>query len=182
MDKSSEKLIDIFVRYFLLILIALPNLYIFYLIFTPLTVYPVYFLLNLLFDCSVYSNIINISGITIEVIKACVAGSAYYLLLIFNLSTPKIKLRKRITMIFVSFVALLILNILRIFFLSILFVSNSNLFDFTHKLFWYLLSILFVIGIWLIEVKVFKIKEIPFYSDILFIYKKSILKKKINKT
>ena len=35
---------------------------------------------------------------------------------------------------------------------------------------WYLGSTLFVIGIWFIEVKLFKIKEIPIYSDIKFLY------------
>jgi len=177
MDKTLKQFIDISIRYLILILIALPNIYIFYLIFTPLTVYSVYFLLNLFFDCTVTSNVITVSGVPIEIIKACVAGSAYYLLLIFNLSTPKIKFKKRINMIFISFASLLLLNILRIFFLSILFISSSIWFDFTHKLFWYLLSIVFVVGIWFAEVKAFKIKEIPFYSDILFLYKKSSLKR-----
>ena len=182
MRKSSRQLINILVRYLILILIALPNLYIFYLIFTPLTVYPIYFLLNLFFDCILSGKIIVVSGIPIEIIGACIAGSAYYLLLILNLSTPNINFKKRINMIALSFLSLLILNILRVFFLSLLFISDSIWFDFTHKLFWYLLSLVFVLGIWFAEVKYFKIKDIPFYSDILFLYKMSNLKKKVNKT
>ena len=160
---------SIIIRYLILILIALPNLYLFYLIFTPLTIYPVYFLLNLFWEASLQANTILINTFSIEVISACVAGSAYYLLLILNLSIPKIILKKRIKMILFAFSSLLILNILRIFILVSLFLMAPNLFDITHKLFWYLISIIFVIGIWFIEVRIFKIKQIPAYSDIKFL-------------
>ena len=101
-----------------------------------------------------------------EIIKACIIGSAYYLLLILNLSTPNIKLKKRILMIVLSFAALLFVNIFRIVFLSILFASKFSLLNLVHKLFWYLGSIIVVILIWFAEVKIFNIREIPFYSDI----------------
>ena len=172
MDKKLKKqLTDIFVRYLILILIALPNLYIFYLIFKPLTLYPIYFLLNIFFECSLSGHTISVGCFPIEIINACVSGAAYYLLLILNLSTPNIKLNKRIKMILLAFASFLILNIIRIIYLSLLFISSSPWFDFVHKTFWYLLSIAFVVGIWFAEVKAFNIKEIPFYSDILFIKK-----------
>ena len=63
------------------------------------------------------------------------------------------------------------LNILRIFFLSILTINNSQFFDFAHKLFWYLLSTIFVIGIWFLTIKIFKIKSIPGYTDIKYFAK-----------
>lgn len=167
MNKLSKQFLNLLIRYAILIIIALPGLWLFYFIFTPLTVYPVYFLLSLFFDTSLIGNIILISNyFPIELIGACIAGSAYYLLLILNLSIPKIKLQKRAKMILLSFASLLILNILRIFLLSLIFISGASWFDITHKLFWYLGSIVFVIGIWFAEVKFFKIKEIPFYSDI----------------
>ena len=172
MRKTTKKLLDLFIRYFLLILVALPNLYIFYLIFTPLTIYPLHFLLNLFFSASLLGNVITSSCFSIEIIGACVAGSAYYLLLILNLSTPKIKINKRIKMIVLAFMAFLIINILRIFLLSFLIASGSSLFDIAHKVFWYIGSIIFVILIWFAQVKIFKINQIPFYSDI-----KSILKR-----
>ncbi len=181
MNKLSKQFLDLLTRYAILIIIALPNLWLFYFIFTPLTVYPVYFLLSLFFDTSFMGNIILVGKFPIELIGACIAGSAYYLLLILNLSIPKIKLQKRIRMILLSFASLLTLNILRIFLLSLIFISGTSWFDITHKLFWYFGSIVFVVGIWFAEVKLFKIKEIPFYSDIrnLFklVYKKSNLKK-----
>jgi len=177
MEKISKQFIDLLIRYAILIIVAIPNFWLFYLLFTPLTVYSVYFLLNLFFDSSLMKNIILIGEFPIELIPACIAGSAYYLLLILNLSTPKIKIQKRAKMILFSFTFLLILNILRIFLLSLVFISGNSLFDITHKLFWYLGSTVFVVGIWFVEVKLFKIKEIPFYSDIKFLYKKSNLKK-----
>lgn len=161
-----NKIQNIFLRYFILILVAIPNLYLFYLIFAPLTIYPTYFLLNLFFNASLNQNIIQFNGSSIELISACIAGAAYYLLLILNLSTPQIKFKKRIKLIFSSFLIFLILNILRIFFLSLLFYSGSNYFDITHKIFWYSISTIFVVGIWFFQVKYYKIKQIPFYSDI----------------
>ena len=180
MKRISKNIVDIFVRYAILIIIALPNLWLFYFVFTPLTLYPVYFLLNLFFDASLTGSVITLAdSFPIALVGACIAGSAYYLLLIFNLSTPKIKLKKRLNMIFLSFASLLIINILRIFMLSIMSFSGSPLFDITHTLFWYLGSVVFVVGIWLAEIKLFKIKEIPFYSDIKFL---TLLKKKSDKT
>jgi exosortase/archaeosortase family protein len=163
--------LDLSLRYLILVLIALPNLYLFYLIFTPLTVYPIYFIFNLLFGATLTGTTVIVKEIPIEIIKSCVAGSAYYLLFILNLATPNIKLNKRIKMILVSFIAFLILNLLRIIILSFLALSNSSLFDITHKISWYLLSVLFVVGIWFSMVKIYNIKQIPFYSDIKLLYK-----------
>ena len=153
---------NLLIRYTILVAVAIPNLYIFYLIFTPLTTYPVYFLLDLF----------NISSTSIKIIPACIAASAYYLLLILNLATPNIKLKKRITLIISAFATFLIINLLRIIFLTILYNSNSPLFNFTHLFFWYFLSTIFVLTIWFTQVKIYKIKSIPFYSDIKFLLNK----------
>jgi len=164
---------DIILRYFILVLVAIPNLWIFYTIFTPLTAYPVYWLLSIFYDANlVNNNIILINhAISIELIEACIAGSAYYLLLILNLSTPGIKTGKRIKIIALSFLIFLVVNVLRIFLLSLVAVSGSSIFYITHKIFWYTLSTIFVVAIWFAEVKNFKIRDIPFYSDIKFLYK-----------
>ena len=178
MKKGSNKFLDLFLRYIILVLVALPNLFLFYFIFTPLTVYPMYFLLNLFYDVSLMAgNILLINmEIPIEFIKACIAGSAYYLLLILNLAIPGIKLRKRINMLLLAFGIFLFLNLLRIFILAFLAISGSPSFDAVHKLFWYSLSTIFVVAIWFAEVKLFKIKEIPFYSDLKFLYKNIVRK------
>ena len=161
-----------------MLLIALPSFWIFYFIFTPLTIYAVYFTLNLFFDVLLNGNVIILNGqISIEIIPACVAGSAYYLLLVLNLSIFKIKLSDRLKMISLSFLAFFIINVFRIFILSTILLSSFTLFVISHKIFWYLLSTVFVVGIWFWEVKLFKIKEIPFFSDFKFLYKNSFLKK-----
>ena len=171
--KDTKNFLDIFIRYLILVVVALPGLWVFYFVFTSLTIYPIYFFLGLFFDVTLLGNILIINNeIPIEFIKACIAGSAYYLLLILNLSTPKIDLKKRVKMILLSFASLLFVNILRIVLLIFLFVYGFAFFDITHKFFWYFVSIVFVIGIWFAEVKIFKIKEIPFYSDLKFLYKK----------
>ncbi|MCX6746909.1 MAG: pacearchaeosortase [Candidatus Pacearchaeota archaeon] len=181
MKKEVNQLLSILLRYLVLIIAGFPSLWIFYLIFTPLTIYPVYFLIKLFHSATLITNFIIIDNyLPIEIINPCIAGSAYYLLLILNLSTPGLKFLKRLGLIFVSFFALLLVNILRIFLLSLLFVSGFSLFDITHELFWYFGSIVFVIGIWFLGVKMFKVREIPFYSDFLLLAK-SKLRKKLKK-
>ena len=69
-------------------------------------------------------------------------------------------------MICFAFVSFLIVNILRIVILSAIFVLKPTIFDISHKLSWYVGSIILVVAIWFIEVKKFKIKDIPFYSDV----------------
>jgi len=166
--RGNEFIYSIFARYLILVITAIPSFWIFYLIFTPLTIYPVYFILDLFFKASLSGNIIFIGNYPspISIIDACIAGSAYYLLLIFNLSVPNIKFYRRIKMICFAFVSFLIVNILRIVILSAIFVLKPTIFDISHKLSWYVGSIILVVAIWFIEVKKFKIKDIPFYSDV----------------
>jgi len=157
-------------RYAVLILVAIPNLYLFYFIFTPLTIYSVNFILNLFVTTSLSPGSIIMENITIQLIPACIGGSAYFLLLALNLTTPKIK--KRGSAILFSFSSLLVLNILRIVALSFLFYFNADWFNLAHKISWYVASVLFVAIIWYFEVKIFKIKNIPGFSDL-----KSLIKK-----
>lgn len=171
MNKTNRNYLGIFSRYIIILLLSLSNLYIFYFIFTPLTIYSFYYFSKIFFDVSLNGNILYIGSSSIELIGACIAGSAYYLLLTLNLSTPRINIKKRILMIFSSFLILLIANVLRIFFLMILFINNFDFFDITHKIFWYLVSTILVVLIWIFEVKIFKLKDIPFYSDLNFIFK-----------
>jgi len=171
----KDKAIQITIRY--LILLALMfTLPLIYKIFAPLTIYPTAYLLKIFYNIEIAKNLIIINNQTfIKIIPACIAGSAYLLLLILNLSIP-INIKKRIKTILLSFAILLILNIIRIFALSIWYHEAVPFFDFTHKLFWYGLSTIFVIAIWFYTVKKFKIKEIPIYTDLKF-FMKNIKKK-----
>ena len=82
---KKKQFLSAVIRYFLLVLAGLPNLWLFYFVFTPLTIYPVYFLFNFFFDVSLTEKIITVADcFPIELIPACIAGSAYYLLLVLN--------------------------------------------------------------------------------------------------
>ncbi len=179
MDKGDKNnFLRIIGRYAILVLIALPGFNFFYYIFSPLTIYPVYGLLNLFYDVNLVGTEIFIGIQPVDIIGACIAGAAYYFLLILNLSTQGIGINKRLKILAFSWGIFLIINILRIFSLSIMYVNGSPLFDLTHKLFWYLGSTVFVVVIWFLAVKLFNIKKIPFYSDIKTLYGKSVFGKK----
>lgn len=172
-NNVKAELKDIFLRYLILVIVALPGLALFYTIFRPLTVYPVYWILNLFYEADLISStIIILEGfLPIELVPACIAGAAYYLLLILNLTTPGINANKRIRMIVIAFLAFLTVNILRIFVLSIMALNGSSFFDITHEIFWYSVSTIFVVAIWFVQVSLFKIKEIPLYLDIKFLFR-----------
>ena len=175
---GSQRIFDILIRYSVLVILSIGGLWIFYIVFTPLTVYPVFFLLNYFFGAVLNSeaSVVLVAGIPIELIEACIAGSAYYLLIIFNLSTPEIKINQRLRMIFFSFLIFLAANILRIFVLSVLYMTASPVFDITHRFSWYFGSVVLILAIWFCQVKTYRIREIPFYSDLRFLYGHSLLK------
>lgn len=183
---------SIIFRYGLLLVLGLGNLFIFYLIFTPLTVYPVFGLISSIHEasllrgdlsqaCVVLQNIpllskiacmnttIFFKGYFASIVSACVAGSAYYLLLILNLSTP-MKNKQRVKSILFLIFMFLILNIFRIFGFALLFsIKGFELFDLAHTATWYFGSTIFVVLLWFANVTIFKIKSIPIYTDFKFI-------------
>jgi len=158
-----NKLTNLFIRYIIILVTGLGNLWLFYTVLTPLTIYMLYLLLSIVTSTTILGNTLMTSFITIELIPACVAGSAFYLLFILNLSTPQIKTKKRINILLFTFASLFVLNILRI---SILIsTSNTIYFNTLHWIFWHILSTIFVFVIWLLTIKIYKIKNIPIYSD-----------------
>ncbi len=173
-----KKTYSILIRY--LILLALMfSLPLIYKIITPLTLYTILGILKLFFkEVLLQGNIISIEFKTfLEIIPQCIAGSAYLLLLILNLTVP-MKSKKRFYSILTSFLLLFALNILRIFTLTLLQINNSSFFNITHKLFWYILSTVFVVGIWFLIVRLYSVKEIPVYTDIKYLLKQSKRKTK----
>tara|TARA_Y100000310_G_C20605886_1_gene775452 strand:+ start:656 stop:1171 length:516 start_codon:yes stop_codon:yes gene_type:complete len=155
----------ILIRYLILLAIVAFGLPIIYTIFTPLTINFTVLLLDLFYNIANFKELIVINATTyIYIVNACVAGSAYLLLLILNL-TIRMPSKLRIKSILYSFILLFLLNILRIAILASLYHNEVAYVEFTHALFWYGLSTLFVIGIWFETIRKFKIKRIPFYSD-----------------
>jgi len=177
----QNKLALMFVRYIVLAILALNSLYVIYLIVFPITIYPLVALFTLVDSSSfILGNIIAFKGEYIGIVRACLAGAAYYLLLILNLSTPMNTTKRAKSLVFLL-ISFLIINILRIFAFSLLFVSGFYYFDLAHELSWYVLSIILVIILWFTNVKIFKIKAVPVYTDITSIINLIKIEKKKRK-
>ena len=186
----DKRIAEMLFRYAFIFFAGLGNLFIFYFLFTASTIYFSAFLLKFFGEVIIYSSIKTIlfNDTAIEFVSACIAGSAYYLLFILamaiTLSQPKsgisryrstIKvgfssINRRILILCYLFCSFFLLNVLRIVFLVL--ISNSKFFNEINIFSWYLLSTIFVISIWFSAVKIFSIKKIPFYSDIIYLLNK----------
>ena len=155
----------ILIRYVLVLALALGNLAVIYAIFTPLTVFPVYWVLHAMYNAQyLIGNIIHFKGYYAEIISACVAGAAYYFLILLNMSTP-MSFKKRIYSLVFLLGSFLVLNILRILiFARVLFVGYAY-FDLVHEITWYIGSTVLVVAIWFVNVYLFRIEDIPVYTD-----------------
>ena|SRR3989344_2956251 len=175
---KKKELLPLILRYTLIIILGLNNAWIFYFVLTPLTVYSSAWILGLIYQevAIVGGNTIVFNGIYADIVGACIAGSAYYLLTILNLST-QMKLNKRIKNLAFLFLAFFIINVIRIVGFAMLYYSGFGYFDLAHDLTWYVGSTIIVVLIWFIGVKIFAIKEIPLYSDVRKILKKEKKKK-----
>ena len=167
MDKQSKKVLGLFARYISLIILGVGNLYILYKILTPLTIRTVSRILALFSPITLTENFLTFKGDAIEIIPACVAGAAFFLLLFLILSTAEIKPGKRSQMILFSMLTLFILNVLRIIILAL--IAKSSYFELTHWILWHIISTIFVVGIWFAMVKIYNIKSIPVYSDVRYL-------------
>jgi exosortase/archaeosortase family protein len=146
----------------------------FYLIFKPLTVGLTGLIMDIFYNVQINGSTLFFPSFnaSIEIVDACVAGSAYLLLFLLNILTKDIKILKRIYILLFSFACLFLINVIRLIIIIPLFLNNSAWFDFTHKFFWFFLSIVFVALIWILTIRVFRISEVPIYSDVAFILKK----------
>lgn len=165
-------------RYLIILASAIPSFWIFYLIFTPLTFYPVYFIMGLFYEVIIQNNysFLIVNHVFVEIVPACISGSAYFLILVLNLGLRNIDFKKRIVMLSYSFGFFYIINLLRIIAFSFLYIENKNAFYLTHILFWYVGSIFLVLLVWFSQIKLFKIKEIPFVLDLKKLYENSKFK------
>ena len=167
MNKQSKRITGLFARYISMLLLGVGNLYLFYKILTPLTIRTVSGILAIFNPVTVADNLIRFNGTMIEIIPACVAGAAFFLLIFLILSTAEIKPKKRTLIIISSLLTLFILNILRIIILA--GIAKTSYFQVAHWISWHIISTLFVVGIWFAAVKIYKIKSIPVYSDLKYV-------------
>ncbi|HLC31634.1 MAG TPA: pacearchaeosortase [Candidatus Nanoarchaeia archaeon] len=166
----NRSILFIFCRYLFLILIALPHLELMYVLATPPTLLTVKLLLSLFYGATAAGTQFNLNGTIIEMVPACIAGAAYYLLLVLNLSIP-LQTPQRAKLLIYTMGGFFLFNIARIVLFAGLLTSYFTLFDLAHKLVWYGGSTLFVILLWFFSLKKLHIKEIPFYTDIKTIRK-----------
>jgi len=165
------------VRYVICLLLGLNSLYIIYKVFTPLTLYTVLFILKAIYSsANLFLNNISFSSSSISITQACIAGAAYYLLIILNLTTP-ITIKKRVKSLAFLILLFLIINICRIIIFAVLFDKGFRYFDLSHTIAWHIGSTIVIIALWFISIRLFDIKEIPIYSDIKSLYKKNKDKK-----
>ncbi len=163
---EKKEAIYLVLRYVFLAVLGVFNLELFYYVFSPLTVYPVYWILSLIYENTtlLQGNLLFFSGVYAQIIPACIAGAAYYLLVILNFAMP-LKISQRIKSLVFLAAVFLALNILRIVVFGSLLVSGSQYFDVAHEVVWYFGSTVMVVIIWFVNVWAFKIKEIPVYTD-----------------
>ncbi|MDD5650377.1 MAG: pacearchaeosortase [Candidatus Nanoarchaeia archaeon] len=167
---------NLIIRVLLLILIPF-NLLLF--IIKPLTLYPVYFVLSLIgYTPKISFDSILLNGYTLIFAPACIAVSAYYLILLLVLTTKDINLKKGIYLFLSGSFLILLMNIIRILILSLLVINYDKIwFDLIHMTFWYFVSGIYIALVWILLVYLFKIKSIPVYSDLAYLYKQSIFQK-----
>lgn len=163
---NNKEVFNLLTRYIILLLLPLNGLFIFYFIFTPLTVKPFFYFLHLFYPETTLleNNTILFKGYYAQIISSCVAGAAYYLLAILNLTTP-MPIKKRIASLFFLFFSFMFLNILRIFSFTLLIEKGYNYFEAAHLFAWYFGSTLLVVFVWFVNVLIFQIKAIPIYTD-----------------
>jgi exosortase/archaeosortase family protein len=139
----------------------------FYVVFSPLTLLGSFLVLFPFLPVVLSSNSLIFEGITFMFIPACTAASAYLLLAVLILVTKGIKFKNGLKMFLLGSLAILCMNIVRIVTLIIVyFWLGKNVFDSLHLFYWYIISTLFVVLVWIWLTKKFKVKSIPVYSDI----------------
>lgn len=156
-----------FTRYLVAFLLSINGLFIIYYFFAPITYYLSLVGLSIAGNAQGFflERIIIFNGLSIELVDACIAASAYYLLIVLILATP-MGVRVRFKALVISIFLLLIINILRIIIFSVIAVNGWNYFDSLHLLTWYFLSIIIVIGLWFGITKLYSINGVPVYTDV----------------
>jgi exosortase/archaeosortase family protein len=170
---QNKKITGLFLRYLTVLILGAGNLYLIYKILTPLTIHTTNIILNIFTPTTLHENVIRFGATTIQIVPACVAGAAFYLLLILLFTTADLKPKTRAYAILTATAILFTLNIARILLLtSLIYLPN---FETIHWVFWHIVSTVFVVATYIATTKLYKIKSIPVYSD--FKYLTSLIKK-----
>jgi exosortase/archaeosortase family protein len=120
------------------------------------------------FNVSVSGNYIYVNGVVAEVAQSCLAIIPFFLLFVLLFSTADIKPAKRIFAMTISFAVLFVLNIARMSFL--VFIIHKPYFDTAHLVLQHFFLMIAVAAIWIGITFIIKIKTIPVYSDMKYLY------------
>lgn len=154
------------IRLFLAFLLAI-SYNLIYKILIPITLYPSFYLLRLIYEAELSDTLITIDNYSLTFIPACAAASAYILLGILILLTKDVKLKTGLKMLLLGSLFILIANIIRIEALILILINlGKNYFETLHLFVWKLLSSLFVALVWILLIKKYKVKSIPIISDL----------------
>ncbi len=144
-----------------------------YAIIGPITLQISQGILNLFTETILRGNLLYVGGKTLEFIPSCAAISAYILLGILILLTRGINIKTRIVMALYGSVLILAANILRIeVLIYVLLQWGKNYFDTLHLFIWQIVSSMYVALVWVYLTWRFKVKGIPLYSDMRYVWKK----------
>nr|MBA4405470.1 hypothetical protein [Nanoarchaeum sp.] len=142
-------------------------------ILTFLTINLSNLILNLFYPSKIIENSIYVQNQVITFVPACIALTAYSLLFLLIIFTKDIKLKTSVKMFLLGSLFIFVLNLIRIEFLIFLLIKNNyNLFEQVHMLFWNFVSGLYVAFVWIFLVTKYKIKSIPIYSDVKYLYQR----------
>jgi len=147
---------------------------VFYVIFLPLTLYSSYFLLSY-WNPKIIEHSLLINGKYFLFIEACVASVGYWLLWVLTWLIKDASLKTRLKLIVTSFSLFFAMNIFRIVVLILidLYYGRAT-FDLVHIAMWKFVSGIYVAGVWIFCVKIYKITSIPLYDDLKKIYRDSL--------
>jgi len=161
------------IRLFLLLVMPLSF---FYFVFTPLTIYPSYFLLKITGFAPQFtsSTVLAFQELAVRFVPACIAASAYYLLYILILLTKELALIKSVKLFIYGSLLILSVNIIRIYLIILVLIKYGvNYFNAIHLFFWTFVASVYVALIWIFLTRKMKIKSVPAYSDIKYLYEKA---------
>ena len=139
-------------------------------VISPFTLFLSGFLINFIEPIFIIDNFIFFRDSIAGFVSACAAPSAYYFLLMLVCYTKNIKLIKGLKIIFYGSLIILIVNLIRIYFLLyVLDVYGLDLFRTLHLWFWGFIATIIVAFIWIYFSRRYRIKSIPIYSDLKYL-------------
>ena len=164
-SKKCVELSRIVSRYILITLVSIFGFSIFERLLTSPTIHALVGLLKIFYNEIILEGAyIYVNGQGFEITTTCVMGIIYWLLFILVFATAGLKVEKRFCVLAFAWLSVFIFNIMRMLFL--VSIAQKPYFNGVHWLFENVIAIILVILVWTATIRLFKIKTVPFYSDL----------------